>query len=112
MEQSKVDALMAIMGPNIPVERHAEIIGALQNAPDEKYALLVSIPFKNPTTITLLSVFLGGWGIDRFMLGDIGLGVLKLLTGGLCGIMWFIDLFIVGKRARMWNYTEAVKRLM
>ena len=45
------------------------------------------------------------------MLGDIGLGVLKLLTGGVCGIMWLIDLFIVGKRAKQWNYQEVLKRM-
>lgn len=111
MEQQKIDTLMALIGPNIPAERHYEIIETLKNVPDEKYAMLASIPFKNSTTITIISVFLGGWGIDRFMLGDIGLGVLKLLTGGVCGIMWLIDLFIVGKRAKQWNYQEVLKRM-
>lgn len=34
--------------------------------------------FKNPITIFLLSVFLGRTGVDRFMIGDKGLGVFKL----------------------------------
>jgi hypothetical protein len=43
----------------------------------------------------LLSIFLGQLGIDRFYLGYIGLGVLKLLTGGGCGIWWLIDVILI-----------------
>lgn len=40
----------------------------------------------------LLSIILGTLGVDRFYTGHIGLGVLKLLTMGGCGIWWLIDL--------------------
>ena len=50
---------------------------------------------KNKTTAIILSLFLGGLGIDRFYLGYIGLGILKLLTGGVFGIMWLIDLILI-----------------
>ena len=35
MEQQKIDTLMALIGPNIPAERHYEIIETLKNVPDE-----------------------------------------------------------------------------
>ena len=43
----------------------------------------------------LLSFFLGHLGIDRFYLGLIGTGILKLITFGGFGIWWLIDLILI-----------------
>ena len=49
-------------------------------------------------TALLLSFFLGYLGIDRFYLGQTGLGVAKLLTLGGCGIWAFIDFILIAAR--------------
>jgi TM2 domain/GYF domain 2 len=53
---------------------------------------------KNYVTAMILSFFLGALGVDRFYLGYTGLGVLKLLTFGGCGIWALIDFINIAIR--------------
>jgi len=46
-------------------------------------------------TVFLLSLFLGELGVDRFYVGKIGTGVVKLLTLGGCGVWWLIDWILI-----------------
>lgn len=50
---------------------------------------------KNKTTALILSVLLGGLGVDRFYLGYTGMGLLKLFTGGCFGVLWIIDIVYI-----------------
>ena len=58
----------------------------------------VTKEWRDSLVTMLLSWILGTLGIDRFYRGQIGLGVLKLLTAGGCGIWWLIDAIIATVR--------------
>ena len=46
----------------------------------------------------LMSIFFGYLGIDRFIMGHIGTGLLKLCTLGGCGIWWLIDIILIASK--------------
>ncbi|HRI78820.1 MAG TPA: TM2 domain-containing protein [Cyclobacteriaceae bacterium] len=103
MDSSKVD--MFIMtnarffeGHQIPMIREK-----LLKLDDSKFVLLRTLNLKDPTTILIVSLLAGPFAIDRFMLGDTGLAVAKLLTCGGFMIWTIVDYFIVMGRAREVN---------
>ena len=49
--------------------------------------------------VWLFCFFLGYLGVDRFVRGQIGLGVVKLITCGGCGVWSLIDWIIALKEA-------------
>ena len=73
------------------------------------YDMMFARRRKSPVTALVLGFCLGSFGIARFYIGSIRLGVLKLLTFGLCGIFTFIDWFLIMGAARDANVALAGK---
>ncbi len=111
MTQDKVDMFVMTNQKYLPAEKIVFLKQKLADADENKFALASSVEFKDPTTILLVSLFLGTLGIDRFMLGDTGMGILKLLTCGVCGILTIVDWFSVQKKAKEINYNNLMMAL-
>lgn len=118
MDAQKVDLFIATNKDLFPQEQLSVIKEKLLQYDDNKWILLSSIQFKNPKTALILSIFLGGLGIDRFYIGDTGLGIGKLayflctswlwifLLLPICVIWYIIDLFLIMKATRQANFEK------
>lgn len=73
---------------------------------DTQLTLIANNSYKDPTTSLILSILVGGLGVDRFYIGDVGIGVVKLVTAGGLGIWWLVDLFVIQNRTKKVNMKE------
>ena len=98
MTDDKIAAIIAHFGSNLTDSDKLALRSQLMAASDAKYSLVMSTPVKSTTTTLILSIFLGGLGIDRFYLGDI--------------YIWpFIDIFVTYKRAKEINMKNILATL-
>ncbi len=79
----------------LPIDDEGKLIA------DKKTIDAITLPDrsrKDKGLLILLSILVGALGVDRFYRGQVGIGVLKLLTFGGCGIWALVDtvMYIVG----------------
>ena len=106
MEQQKIDMYIMTNQKYFPEEKIIYLKDKLRTIDEDKFSLISTIELKDPTTLLLVSIFLGGIGIDRFMIGDTGMGILKLLTAGCCGILTIVDWFTISKKTKDLNFNR------
>ena len=111
VDKQKVDMFIMSNQKYFPTQKIMFLKEKLYSLDESKFAMLSAIEFKDPTTLLIISLFLGSMGIDRFMLKDTGMGVLKLLTGGCCGILTIIDWFSVQNKAKEMNFNHIMTML-
>jgi TM2 domain-containing membrane protein YozV len=95
MEVQKVDMFIMVNSKFFEGSQLIRIRERLLAVDDSKWILLQAMQFKDPTTSLIISLLGGALGIDRFVIGDTGLGIGKLLTLGGCGIWALVDLFLI-----------------
>ncbi len=95
MDSQKVDLFMMTNGKYFESHQIAQIRNRLLKLDESKWLTVQSLQFNDPTTSLIVSVIAGNFGIDRFMIGDTGMGIGKLITCGGLGIWTIIDWFII-----------------
>lgn len=111
MKEQEVNMFIMANKDSLPEENLSHLRNKLLSMNEDQWANISTVTFKSPTTMLIISIFLGGIGVDRFMLGQAGAGIGKLLTGGGCGIWWLIDLFNIGKATKKYNWQKLAKWL-
>ena len=106
MEAQKADMFIMSNGKYFESHHIAQIRERLLALDESKWVLIQSVPLKDPQTSLIISIFVGAYGIDRFYIGDTGLGVGKLLTCGGLGIWAIIDWFQIQGAPRQKNFEK------
>ncbi len=98
--------------PELIGEEQAFISNIIRDMDDDsaqQFSNVYRVRRKDPQTILLLTLvgFLGIAGIQRFIVDQIGLGILYLLTGGICLIGTIVDLVNYKSIAFEYNIKQA-----
>lgn len=110
MTQENLRSCLRTLSSKIPTASMTVIKNILVDADDSLAERIVLEKYDEPLIVLLLSVFTGYLGVDRFYLGDVGLGVCKLLFGWLTlGIWAFADIFLCFKKVKNRNLNKVMK---
>jgi TM2 domain-containing membrane protein YozV len=106
MESQKVDMFIMTNAKFFESHQINGIRERLITLDDSKWPMISTLQLKDPTTSIIISILAGAFGVDRFMIGDTGMGVGKLLTCGGLGIWTIVDWFMIQGATREKNYQK------
>lgn len=95
MDTQKIDAFMMNNAKYFESYHLPQIRNRLETLEDGDWSRIYGLQFKDPMMMLIASLLGGSLGIDRFLIGDVGMGVGKLLTCGGFGIWTIIDWFLI-----------------
>lgn len=95
MDSQKVDMFIMTNGKFFHSHQIPQLRERLLQLDDNKMIMIQSLSLKNPQTSLIVSLLAGHLGIDRFIIGDVGLGIGKLLTCGGLGVWTIVDWFLI-----------------
>ncbi len=109
MDSQRVDMFLMSNSKYFESQHLPVIREKLMQMTDDNWHQLQMVQYKDPTVSIIVSLLAGGLGIDRFIIGDVGLGIGKLLTLGGLGIWTIIDWFLIMGATREKNLEQLRK---
>lgn len=106
MEKDKINTYLLANARYFTPEAITIIRSRLENVNEDQLVLLQSANLIDPILALIVSIFFGLFGIDRFIIGDIGMGILKLCTFGGCSILAIVDLFLIMDKCKQKNFEK------
>lgn len=104
MDAAKVDLFLLTHAKSFETHQVSFIREKLLALDDSQWIILQSLNIKDPMLSLIVSIVGGHFGIDRFLIGDIGLGIGKLITCGGLGVWTVIDWFLIMDATRSKNF--------
>lgn len=95
IDVQKVDMFMMMNAKYFESHQLHAVRDRLLALDESRWTSIQMLQLKDPTTSLIISLFGGSLGIDRFYIGDTGLGIAKLLTCGGFYIWTIIDWFLI-----------------
>lgn len=113
LTEQQVEQLIAAYGERVPISCLSSLREMLLSTTmSYSEVQVVLMQMKDPIISLILSIIVGSLGVDRFYVGDIGLGIIKLITCGGFSIWWLVDIFLIMGKTRMKNYEQLTQVLL
>jgi len=95
MDTQKVDMFLMANSKFFEPHHLMQIKESLLTIDESRWSSIQLTQFKDPTTSIIVSILVGHLGIDRFLIGDTGMGLIKLFTCGGLGVWTIVDWFLI-----------------
>lgn len=109
-----MDQQLLMMLPGLQPDELATIQNVTRDMREDQQRQFISFyqgRRKNAQTLLVLSAlgFFGVAGIQRFLIGEVGMGIIYLLTVGFCGVGTIIDMINAERTSSEYNQRQAVE---
>lgn len=109
MDANSITLFLAQNSDRFPIESMPMIKSKLEEVDEQRFFLISSQEYRNPVIVLIISLLFGTLGIDRFLIGQTGLGIAKLLTCGGLGFWTIVDWFIIMGATRESNLEKFLR---